>query len=76
MLALSAELGDRATPVEAATLDADPVRASYEAAAMSPLGPFDQQQLLELDDPLVRLTALDALLTDAAELLELRLAAG
>jgi Lon protease-like protein len=76
VLALSAEVGDRAIPVDAATLDADPIRASYEAAAIAPLGPFDQQQLLELDDPLERLTVLDTVLSDAAELLELRLAAG
>src|SRR4051794_24311338 len=41
VLAMSAELGDRAAPVDAATLDDDPARASYEAAAMAPLGPLD-----------------------------------
>jgi Lon protease-like protein len=76
VLALSAELGDRAAPVDAAALDTDPVRASYEAAALAPVGPFDAQRLLELDDPLARLAALESLLGDAAELLELRLASG
>jgi Lon protease-like protein len=76
VLAMSAELGDRAAPVDAASLDDDPGRASFEAAAMAPIGPLDAQRLLELDDPLVRLEGLETLLTDAAELLELRLAAG
>ena len=50
-LALRAELGEPAAPVDAAQLDADPVRASFEAAAMAPIGPLDAQRLLELDDP-------------------------
>jgi Lon protease-like protein len=76
VLAMSAELGDRAAPVGAAALDDDPVRASYEAAARAPIGPLDAQRLLELDDPAERFTRLEALLTDAAEVLELRLAGG
>jgi Lon protease-like protein len=76
VLAMSAELGDRTAPVEAATLDEDPTRASYEAAAMAPVGPLDAQRLLELDDPLRRLADLEALLTDTAEVLGLRLAGG
>ena len=76
VLALSAELGDRSLPVEAARLDPDPVRASYEAAARAPIGPLDAQRLLEEDEPATRLAQLRSLLSDAAELLELRLAAG
>ena len=76
MLALSAELGDRAAPVDAAQLDDDPVRASFEAAAVAPIGPLDAQRLLELDDPCERFDQLEALLADAAEVLELRLAGG
>jgi uncharacterized protein len=76
VLAMSAELGDRAAPVDAATLDGDPTRASFEAAALAPVGPLDAQHLLELDDPLVRLERLDTLLTDTAEILQLRLASG
>ena len=30
--------------------DADPVRASYEAAAVAPIGPLDAQRLLAADD--------------------------
>jgi Lon protease-like protein len=76
VLAMSAELGDRAAPVGAATLDDDPVRASFEAAALAPIGPLDAQRLLEVDDASDRLERIEALLTDAAEVLELRLAGG
>jgi Lon protease-like protein len=76
VLALSAELGDATAPMDAARLADDPVRASFEAAAASPIGPLDSQRLLELDDPGARFDALEALLVDAAEVLELRLAGG
>ena len=76
VLAMSAELGDRAAPVGAAALDDDPVKASYEAAARAPIGPLDAQRLLELDDPGARFERLEALLVDTAEVLELRLAGG
>ncbi len=76
VLAMSAELGDRAAPVGAAELDDDPARASYEAASMAPVGPLDGQRLLELDDPVTRLTELETMLTDTAEILGLRLAGG
>ena len=76
VLAMSAELGDRTAPVDAAQLDDDPLRASFEAAALAPIGPLDAQRLLELDDPGERFEQLEALLIDAAEVLELRLAGG
>lgn len=76
VLAMSAELGDRAAAVGAADLDDDPVRASYEAAARAPIGPLDAQRLLELDDPALRLERLEAMLADASELLALRLSGG
>jgi Lon protease-like protein len=76
VLAMSAELGDRAAPVGSATLDDDPVKASYEAAARAPVGPLDAQHLLEIDDPAARLERLEVLLADALEVLELRLAGG
>src|SRR6476660_2871120 len=63
VLAMSAELGDRAAPVGAAELDGDPVRASFEAAARAPIGPLDAQRLLEVDDPAERFARLEALLT-------------
>src|SRR2546429_1659145 len=37
VLAVSAELGERTAPVDAAQLDDDPVRASFEAAAGAPI---------------------------------------
>ncbi len=76
VLALSAELGESTPPVGAAQLADDPLRASFEAAAVAPIGPLDSQRLLELDDPGQRFDALEALLVDAAEVLELRLAGG
>ena len=76
VLALRAELGEPAAPVDAAQLDDDPVRASFEAAALAPIGPLDAQQLLEVDDPCARFEQLEGMLVDAAELLELRLAGG
>jgi len=76
VLALSGELGDRAPSVDAPVLDADPVRASFEAAARAPIGPLDAQRLLELDDPSHRLEQLGAMLQEAAEVLQFRLAGG
>ncbi len=75
-LALRAELGEPGLPVDGVQLDADPARASFQAAAMAPIGPLDAQQLLELDDPGARLAQLEQLLTDAVELLQFRLAGG
>ncbi len=76
VLAMSAELGERAAPVGAAQLDDDPLRASFEAAAIAPIGPLDAQRLLELDDPRQRFDQLEEMLVDAAEVLQLRLAGG
>ncbi len=73
VLALRTELGEPGPPVNLRLPD-DPVRASYEAAALAPLGPLDAQRLLELDSPSARLEALTALLEEEAGFLELRLA--
>jgi Lon protease-like protein len=72
VLGLRAELGDPTARVDVA-LDADPVRASFEASALSALGPLDAQQLLELDDAAERLARLADLLDEQATLLEFRL---
>ncbi len=72
MLALSAELGDAPQSIDV-VLDDDPAQAAFEAAAAAPIGPLDAQRLLEIDDPGERLTQLQTLLADQAELLELRL---
>jgi Lon protease-like protein len=76
VLALWAELGQRAPNVDAVQLDPDPSRASFEAAAMAPIGPLDAQRLIELDDPCDRFDQLETLLNDEVELLQLRLAQG
>ena len=54
-------------------LSPDLVRASYEAALLSPLGPLDAQALLELDDAVDRLEALAECLRHEVELLRFRL---
>jgi uncharacterized protein len=56
-------------PPDSLTLSADPGRASFESAAMAPIGPLDAQRLLEIDDPQTRLESLDRLLADEVEVL-------
>ena len=76
VLALWAELGQPAPSVDAVQLDADPIRASFEAAAMAPIGPLDAQRLIEIDDPCERFERLETMLNDEVELLQMRLAEG
>jgi Lon protease-like protein len=76
VLALAGELGYRGPGPEGAVLDADPVRASYEAAAKAPIGPLDAQRLLELDDPSNRFEQLEKLLQEEVELMQFRLGHG
>ena len=76
VLALGAELGYRAPPVDTVHLDEDPLRASYEAASLAPIGALDAFGLLQVDDPCERFDQLDTLLTDAAEMFEFRLSSG
>jgi len=45
-------------------LDPDPVRASYEAAAIAPIGPLDAQRLLATDTTSVRLELLAGMLDE------------
>jgi Lon protease-like protein len=75
VLALTAELGAPGPPPDA-SFDDDPVQASFQAAARSPIGPLDAQALLELDDAGTRLARLHELLTEEARVLEFRLAGG
>jgi Lon protease-like protein len=74
--ALYAELGAQvpSTPVELTADDA--ARASFEAAALAPIGTLDAQRLLELDDAGERLERLVALLDEEARVLEFRLSRG
>lgn len=70
-LALKAELGE---PAAAATveLDPDPALASYQAAALAPLGALDRQRLLEQDGPDQRLHLLAAALAEEVSVLAQR----
>jgi uncharacterized protein len=72
VLAMKAELGE---PAAAATIELadDLVLAGYQAAAVAPLGPADQQVLLAAPSPDERATALGALLAEQVELLSYRL---
>jgi Lon protease-like protein len=54
-------------------LDADPVRASYEAAAVAPIGPLDALKLLASDDAAVRLELLATMLDERVVELRARL---
>jgi Lon protease-like protein len=57
---------------EPPTLDNDPLRASYEAAAAAPIGPLDAQRLLEADHAADRLSLLARMLDDRAQELRTR----
>jgi hypothetical protein len=54
-------------------LDLDPVRASFEAAALAPIGPLDAQRLLETDTAGTRLVMLAGMLDERADDLRARL---
>ena len=51
----------------------DPFQAGWDATAMAPIGPIDVLDILHEDDPVLRLERIAVALTEAAELLELRL---
>ncbi|MFL6204967.1 MAG: LON peptidase substrate-binding domain-containing protein [Acidimicrobiales bacterium] len=71
-LGLAAEAGDATAPATIELSD-DPVLASYQAAAVAPIGAFDRQRLLAADSPDVRVALLAELARDAIAVLELRL---
>ncbi len=73
VLALRAELGSPIGQLGDLTLDADPVRASFQAAGAAALNPLDAQRLLELDDARERLEQLHRILADEADVLRHRL---
>ena len=73
VLELWVRIDPRVPGVDGAQLDTDPVRASFEAASRSPIGPLDAQRLLELDDPCERFDLLETMLTEEAEVLRFRL---
>ena len=73
--ALQAELGEGGAPLDF-ELAEDPTIASYQACALSPIGPLDAQRLLAMDDPTARLWELTSLLHEQIGYLELQLAQG
>ncbi|HLF40321.1 MAG TPA: LON peptidase substrate-binding domain-containing protein [Acidimicrobiia bacterium] len=75
VLALEVELGYPA-PAATVTIDADPGRAAFEAALLSPIGPMDTQRLLELCRPEDRLRAVRDCLEDVRDTLARRIAEG
>jgi Lon protease-like protein len=72
VLALKAELTE---PAADATIElsTEPTLGSYQVAAVAPLGPADQQQLLETPGPEERLRRLHGLLTEEEGYLQARL---
>ena len=75
VLGLASELGEAAVPATVELVD-DPALGSFQAAAVAPLGPADQHELLRTVGVDERLARLLELLGDAAELLEARLRMG
>jgi uncharacterized protein len=75
VLALKAELAEPAVDATIELTD-DPVLGSFQAAAVSPLGPADHQRLLLAEGPDERLALLDALLTEESDYLAARLRMG
>jgi Lon protease-like protein len=73
VLAVRSELGDAAAPATLELTD-DPVLASYQATAVAPIGPADQQRLLEQPDARSRVDRLDQMLAEEETFLSRRLA--
>jgi Lon protease-like protein len=71
-LALAAEVGDPAAPATI-ELASDPVVAGYQAIAVAPIGPLDQQRLLSAPSAEVRISELVGMLHDEIEVLGFRL---
>ncbi len=63
LMALAVEMGADPASLEV-DLPEDPIVAAWELCAVSPLGPFDQQQLLEMTDATARTKTLEKLLAE------------
>ncbi len=70
--AFAIELGDSAGDASAEMSD-DPVLASYQLAALLPVGAADTYQLLAAPGPVERVTMISAMLDDVDALLQFRL---
>ncbi|HEX9991898.1 MAG TPA: LON peptidase substrate-binding domain-containing protein [Acidimicrobiales bacterium] len=75
VLALAAELGRPAAPATV-ELSPDPALATFQAAAVAPVGPADRQRLLAAPGPSERLDLLAAQLVEQAEVLTAQLRRG
>ena len=75
MLALKAELAEPAVDATIELAD-DPALGSFQASAVAPLGPADQQRLLAAPGPNERLIRLTELLTEETTYLRARLTMG
>ena len=73
VLARRSELGEPTAPATIELAD-DPVLASYQAAAVAPVGPADQQKLLEQPDAAARIARLAELLAEEETFLAQRMA--
>jgi len=72
VLGLKAELAEPAVDATIELSD-DPVLGSFQASAVAPIGPADQQKLLLADGPFERLALLESLLTEESDYLAARL---
>lgn len=70
--ALASELGDQSADVMAVVSE-DPLVASYHLCSLAPIGPADQQRLLEASGPEQRMTMLARALDDVEALQQFRL---
>jgi uncharacterized protein len=75
VLGLKSELGEPAVPVDFVLSD-DPAIASWQLCAALPVGPFDHQRLLAVDDPSERMAAVVNLAEEEAVVLAHRLGGG
>jgi uncharacterized protein len=76
VLALAAEIGDAVTPVADVRVADDVALASYQLAAMAPVGPLDRLGLLAAPSVGERLARVEDLLVDAEAVLATRLDGG
>ena len=75
VLGLAAELGEARAPATL-ELSEDPALATFQMAAVAPLGPLDQLGVLSAETAAERVVLLGHLLSDAVEVLEARLQLG
>src|SRR5207302_10808797 len=75
-LGLAAELAEREAVPATVELDERPEVAAWQLCAIAPLGPADQQRVLEADDAGERMGLLELAAVQAAELLAFRMSSG